>query len=445
LYDIVLYPVFFHFLFYYFPIFKKRFKNMNKKIRSIITIIAFIVSSVPKMAQAEEPLTLEKALSLAYENNPSIEEARKAVDAAKGDLITARTFSNPEAEFEIGGLKKNEAGERKTNLDNLEVRQEFDPPGVRGAKSKIARNQVLLQQELVKSVWSQVYAEAREIYSRIILNKKELELADENLNILRQFFSRVQQRFQSGQALKNDVQRAKIELLDAENSYLSAEKELKINKARLNLLLGRAMDNLFEIEEELKDEELRLDLQELTREAFSKSPAIKSEDLALNLKATNLTKEELSRLPSPFVGFQRTTEEYENDSSLVVGFSIPLWNLNQGEVKKAQAEKDAQTAKTQAAKRELAFSVFEAYLNAELTHRQLELLKKSLEEANELLSLANLRYSEGEIDFINFLDQVKTAAQTRIKYYQGLFSLNKAINELEKTVYVSVRKEEYLR
>ena len=109
---------------------------MNKKIRSIITIIAFLVSSILKMAQAEEPLTLEKALSLAYENNPRIVEAKKAVDAAKGDLITARTFSNPEAEFEIGGLKKNEAGERKTNLDNLEVRQEFDPPGVRGAKSK---------------------------------------------------------------------------------------------------------------------------------------------------------------------------------------------------------------------------------------------------------------------------------------------------------------------
>ena len=255
----------------------------------------------------------------------------------------------------------------------------------------------------------------------------------------------MQQRFQSGQALKNDVQRAKIELLDAENAYLAAEKESKTNKARLNLLLGRAMDTFFEIEEELKDEELQLDLKELTQVAFSKSPAIKSEDLALNSKTANLTKEELNRLPSPFVGFKRTTEEYENDSSVVVGVSVPLWNLNQGEVKKAKAEKDAQIVKTQAAKREVVFNVFEAYLNAELAHRQLELLKKSLEEANELLHLANLRYGEGEIDFINFLDQTRTSTQTRVKYYEGLFSLNKAINELEKTIYASVRKEGYLQ
>lgn len=417
---------------------------MDKKTQIIIAIIAFLVSVVPK-AHAEESLTLEKALALAYENNPLMIEANKTVDAARGDLITVRTFSNPEVEFEIGGLKKNEEGKRKTNLDSFEIRQGFDPPGVRGLKSKIAKNEILIQQESLKSIWSQVYAEVREVYSKIILDKKELELSSENLNILRQFFSRVQQRFQSGQALKNDVQRAKIELIDAENAYLAAEKELKTNKAKLNLFLGRAMDTIFEIEEELKDEELQLDLQELTQIASSKSPLIKSEDLALNSKTANLTKEQLNRLPSPFVGFQRTTEEYENDSAVVIGFSVPFWNFNQGEVQKAKAAKDAQIAKTQAAKREVAFNVFEAYLNAELAHRQLELLKKSLEEANELLHLANLRYGEGEIDFINFLDQTRTSTQARVKYYEGLFSLNKAVSELEKTIYASVRKEGYLQ
>jgi len=418
---------------------------MNKKILILSILTAFLLSVIPKSTYAEEALTLEKSLSLAFENNPRLIEVRSGIDAAKGDLITARTFANPEVEFEIGGLKKNEEGKRKTNLDSFEVRQGFDPPGVRGLKSKIAKNEILIQQESLKAVWSQVYVQVREAYSQVIIDKKKLELAQDNLDILRQFFSRVQQRFQSGQALKNDVQRAKIELLDAENAYLAVEKELKINKAKLNLLLGRAMDTLFEIEEELKDEELQLDLQELTQVAFSKSPLIKSDTIALNSKTANLTKEQLNRLPSPFVGFQRTTEEYENDSAVILGFSVPLWNFNQGEVQKAKAAKDTQIAKLKAAKREVAFNVFEAYLNVELAHRQLELLKKSLEEANELLHLANLRYGEGEIDFINFLDQTRTSTQARVKYYEGLFGLNKAASELEKAIYASVRKEEYLQ
>ena len=112
---------------------------------------------------------------------------------------------------------------------------------------------------------------------------------------------------------------------------------------------------------------------------------------------------------------------------------------------KARAEKEAQITRVEAVKREIAFSVFEAYLNAELTHRQFELQKKSLEEANELLHLANLRYSEGEINFLSFLDQVKAATETRVRYYEGLFNLTKAITELEKAVYMSVRQEGYLK
>jgi len=417
---------------------------MSKTKRIVIVAVAFLASVIPTV-YAEEALTLEKALAIAYENNPGMTEAVKAVEGAKGDLITARSFLNPEAEFEISGLKKDEEGDRNPHLGGFEIRQGFEPPGVRGLKSKIAKNQILIEQESVKSVWSQVYVEVRSVYAYIIIDKKKLELAQENLNILRQFFSRVQQRFQSGQAIKNDVQRAKIELLNAENAYLAAEKELKINNAKLNLLLGCAMDTSFGIEEELRDEELELDLKMLTETAFSNSPVIKSEDLVLNSKTANVIKEQLNRLPSPFVGFKRTNEDYDNDYAAVVGFSVPIWNLNQGEVKKAKAKKEAQTARSEAVKREVAFNVFEAYLNAELAHRQFELLKKSLEEANELLHLANLRYGEGEIDFINFLDQTRTSTQTRVKYYEGLFNLNNAVSELEKNIYASVRKERYLQ
>ncbi len=417
---------------------------MNKKILIVIAVIAFLAVVIPK-ARAEEALTLEKALSLAYENNPDMIEAGKSIDASKGDLITARSFSNPEFEAEISGLKKDEEGKRDPHAGSFEARQGFDPPGVRGLKSKIAKYQISAQEESFKIAWSQVYARIREAYSHIILDKKAQELANEKLNIMRQFYGRVQQQFQSGKALKNDLQRAKLELLNAENEFLAGEKEIKIDKAKLNLLLGRSMETSFEIEEELKEEELALDLNELTQAALSKNPLIKMQGLVLASKENNLSKEQLNRLPSPFIGFKRTNENSDIDYAAVVGFSVPLWNLNQGEVKKAKAEKEAQAAKVEAVKREIAFGVFETYLNAELAHRQFELQKKSLEEANELLHLANLRYSEGEINFLSFLDQVKAATETRVRYYEGLFNLTKAITELEKAVYMPVRQEGYLK
>jgi len=383
---------------------------------------------------AEEILTLDEAIVFAYGNNLRMLEARKGIEAAEGDLITARALPNPEVEFEIGG--------RETGLNNIGIRQGFDPPGVRDLKSKIAKNEIFIRGESVRIVWSEIYLKVRENYSKIILDKKELELANENLNTLRQFYSRVEIRFQSGKALKNELQRAKIELLEAEINYLAAEKSLEVDKAKLNLLLGRPVDMPFDINEELKEEELELDLKELTNLAFTKRPDIKQEQLNLDSKIKNLAKEQRNRLPSPFVGFDRRTE---NDSTVTIGISLPLWDLNQGGIKRASAEKEMQQVRVEAVKREAVLDVYEAYLDSEAAHRQFGLLKKSLEEANELLRLADLRYNEGEIDFINFLDQVRTATGTRVKYYTGLFNLNNTISRLEKVIYTSLRKEGYLK
>ncbi|MDO8602697.1 MAG: TolC family protein [Candidatus Omnitrophota bacterium] len=415
------------------------------KIKVNIYAIIFFQCLVLGFANAGENLSLDKALMAAYDNNPRMIEARKLVNVAKGDLITARTLPNPEVDFEIGGLKENEKGKRKGELNNIAVRQDLGFPGSRLFDGKISKNQVLSQEESFKTVWSDIYLEVRQIYAKIMLDKKGIELAQGNLDILRSFFSRVQLRFQSGQALKNDVQRAMIELLKAENSCFIAEKELKIDKAKLNLLLGRSFDVSFDIESELKEESVELNFKELSEKALLLRPDLKTEKLQLDSANKKLIKEQLNRLPAPFIGFQRTTEDYENDSAVVVGLSVPLWNLNQGEVKKAKAQKEAQQVRVDAVKREVVFEVYEAYAEAELAEKQLNLAKKSIEEANELLRLANLRYSEGAVDFINYLDQVKAVTESRVGYYEFLFKLNDAVSNMEKTIYESLRGEGYLK
>lgn len=415
-----------------------------------ISFFTFILLSqllIPSI-RAEEGttvLSLKEALNMAYEHNPQMIETRKAIQVAQGDLITARSLLNPQLEAEIGGLKKNDEGERRSHLETVSVSQPFEPLGVRGLKTKIANNDVKISQESLKAVWANTYSQVRSAYMQIILDKKELELSQENLATIRQLYSNVQIRFQSGQGLKNDLQRAKIELLKAENDYLMAEKKNKIDKGRLNLFLGRSLDFSFEIKEELKVEDLKFDLKKLTESASVQRPDLKIGKLMLDSKSKNLMKEELNRLPSFSLGVQRTNDDDGKDYAALISVSVPLWGLNQGEVKKAKAEKEIQHAKLQTIEKEIAFDVYEAYLNAEATQKQLEFLKESVEEANELIRLADLKYREGEVDFINYRDQIKTATETKVKYYEGLYNLDQNINELERAIYGSLREEEFLK
>lgn len=416
---------------------------MSRKIYILFYILVFLGGSQSMAEPMKEKLNFATSLELAFEHNPQMIEAGKAIESSKGDLLTARTLKNPEAELEFGGLKKNEDGEQNTNLDSIEIKQPFDPLGVGFLKSKIASNQVTIQSESLRSAWAAVYLQVRETYSKNILDIKELELAQDNLNAMRQFFGRVQQRYQSGQAFKNDFQRAKIELLQAEHAYLAAEKNLKTNQARLNLILGRPMETEFDIEEKLREEDLQVSIENLKSIALANRPDIKIANLEMDSKNKNLMKEQLNRLPSYFVGFKRINEAEKDDYAVLVGISLPFWNLNQGEVKKAKAEKKAQMVRSEAVKNEALFNVYEAYLDAELSQKQFELSKKSLEEANELLRLANLRYSEGKIDFLNYLDQIKTATQAKVNYYEGLFQLSRSISVLEASIYSSLRQEDF--
>ena len=205
------------------------------------------------------------------------------------------------------------------------------------------------------------------------------------------------------------------------------------------------MEYAFSVEEELKEETLAVSLSEATSAACALSPDIRVEKLRFDSEKRNLVKEQLNRLPSPYVGFKNMNESYDKDYELIIGASMPLWDLNQGEVQKARAQKEAQETRLEAMERAVAFNVYQAYLDVELGQKQLELLKKSLEEANELLRVADLSYSEGGIDFINFLDQVKTATETRMRYYEGLFALGNAISRLEQVMYTSLRKEVYFQ
>ncbi len=400
----------------------------------------------PLMAQPEnEPLSLKAALLLAYQQNPHIVQACKSIDGAAGNLITTRTWANPEMEAEIGGLKKDDAGRRKGHLDTITFKQRFDPLGVRSLKSTLAKNDVTIQQESFKSIWAKVYLEVRDIHGQIMLDKKELELKQSNLKSMRQFFGNVQLRYESGQTLKNHLQRARIELLKAESDYLKAENDLNIDKARMNLMLGRPREIDFDIKEEFKEETLADNLDALIEIALSKRPDIKMEEIELDSSIKNAAKEKLSRLPSYSLGFKKINDNNEKDYAAVVEVSIPLWNLNQGEVKKAQAQQDAQEVKLDALKKEVDFEVYASYQDVQLARKQLDLFKKSFEEANEMLGLAGLRYKEGELDFINYLDQVKASMDSRMQYYQGLYQISHSISALEKSIYSSLRGEEFLK
>ncbi len=412
---------------------------------SYVIIVLSCLIAVPQSVLSEELLQLEHALELAYQQNPRMVQARHAIDGAKGEHLSAKSWRDPQFEAEIGGLKKNDAGSRDARVGSYSVNQSFDPPGVRYLNSRIAHNGVTIQEESLKEIWAKVYAEVRNAYAQLILQKKELELRESNLKSMRQFFSDVQVRYQGGQALKTQVHRANIEMLNAESEYFDTKHLLDVTKARINLLLGRDLHDAFEIKEELQEERLLVDMEHLTEIALANRPDIRMQQASLDSANKQVMRERLNLLPAYSLGFKVTDEDYENDYAALIKLSFPLWDLNRGDIKRAKAERESAKAELDILERQTAFEVHEAYEHLLLTVKQLDLFKQSFAEANEMFRLARLHYSEGEIGFLDYLDQLLASMDSRMRYYQGLFELNQRINALEQTVYSSLREDGFLK
>lgn len=411
--------------------------------KSLVYFVAALFI-LPRVAFAggisSEALTLNDALQIAYIQHPKMQAAKQEISAAKGRWIQAEALPNPELGLDVGGLKKHAKSDgdkqiRAGKIDAVTIEQPLDPLGTRFLRGRIAWDEVKIAKGSLELTWASVRQEVIGVYASILTEEKALEISEENLNATRQFFTRVQTRYQSGNALQSDVIRARIEVSRAENDLLITEKNLKVSKGKMNLALGRTVETSFALIDSLSYESLKLQYGEIMKQALERRADIQNETTRLKSRKKGFWSAILKVfLPQMGIGIERTTEDYENDTAVLLKASYPLWSFNLGEVKEAKAEKNKQQIILEALKREVGLEVYESFLEAELSDKQVALQKKALDEANELLRQVTLRYESGEVPFLTFLENIKTIKETRLAYFNALRSYKERVAELERVI-----------
>lgn len=388
--------------------------------------------------EGEAGMTLEDALKIAYTHNPRMQTAGKETEAAKGRRITQSAFIGPEVSFEIGGFKSQTQNGEKVhpdkNLDSFEIVQPFDPPGVRFLRSRIAGTNVKIAQGDFLLAWTEVSREVKSAFRGLLYAQEAIKVFRSNLDAARQFLDRVETKFQAGNALKSERIRARIETLRAEEEVLEAEKELQNEKARLNLLLGQSSEAPIEIKGELSRENIEIRHKQFMARALSKRVDLLNQRLRFDASKKAHLKSKLSSLPQPFVGFERTNEDYEDDYSVLLGAKFPTWDFNLGEIKETTALKEKEKIALNALEREVVSQVDLAIREVEISGRKYEIEKRALDEANELLREATLQYTEGKLGFIAYLENLRVIKQTRLSYFTAVRNHSEKIAELERAI-----------
>lgn len=376
--------------------------------------------------------TVDELITIAIEKNPSAAIFKANLEASSGEVISARAYPNPELELEGGRGKSLDTFDSKGEY-SVGIGQPLEWPARRFYRKKAAEAGVEAAEKDIEDLGLDIRAQVKRGFFRLLLDKKILEIAKENLRIAEDLLKTIDLRVKAGEAPEFELVKAKVEHLRAEKDLTRSNNTLAISKTSLNALLGNSLKEDFDIEGEFKLSEKRFELPTLLSNAMERHPLILKTRKDTEARRYSLAEEKASIFPDVTVrGF--SSSEIDKDSyGFGLSVPIPLWYQRKGEIFTAQgklAKAEAEAFKTSV---ELSKAITEEYQNYTIASGQIDVFEKGLlKQADEALRIAEFSYRQGESGLLDYLDAQRIYRATLIEYYQSFFELEASLAMLER-------------
>jgi hypothetical protein len=213
--------------------------------------LASVTSSRPdttgtNRVEADPPLTnnvtLQQLTAIALQRNPELRMFEAEVAAARGDLVTAQTWQNPEATaaYRVGRL--NGSGEPSSVEwlhGQLGLEQTIPFPGKRTLQRAVAQKSVEGRQLALAGFRSQLTIQVRRAYYTLLATQEVLPLREQRLTLAKTFVEAARKRVDAGIAPDFEATKAEVEVVNAQVALRLAQAHVVTTRAALNTLLGR--------------------------------------------------------------------------------------------------------------------------------------------------------------------------------------------------------------
>jgi cobalt-zinc-cadmium efflux system outer membrane protein len=412
---------------------------MNRRIDLVsVFLCLFWAGQAFAQSSATETLSLKQALDIAFEQNPDVRGARKDARIAETRFNISSQWENPELDVEVGNLAKDLGGDSHFSARHVESEIKITQPvqgwGKTGLQKKIAKDELLQREAALNNVWINVVKQIKEQYARTLLQKKAVELADEVLALNQRFLDRIKTKFDSGEALNHELSRARLEVINARNELLAAQKMHIIHKGRLNVLLGQPMSQEYELVDTFQKDQLDYSYEELLAMALTRRGDVFIQKTEVEKKNKEWILARRGRLPDYGLSLLVEREEDTYKGGAGITFQLPIWNFRGNEIRQAELEREKAEIFFSRLKDEVALEIYMVFHEVDLARRSYDISLEAVREANEILRLTTLGYEEGEVTFLAYLENLRVYQETKLRYFESLSEYAIKIAELEQVI-----------
>ena len=414
---------------------------MNRLCRALFLVAMFLASTD---AFAEEPaatLTLEQLIAEALVKNPEIRALKARISAAEGDVLTVRTWSNPELTASPGVKQVQDASAQFHG--NAELTQTFEFPGKRALRRAVAEKSVVARKLALDGFRYQLTIHVRRAYYVALASHAIIALKEQQLTLAKGFAAAASNKVESGFAPEFEATKAEVEVLGARRTLREAQAQHRVAHATLNALLGRRPDEALEVTGELIDNVPTLVDSTFEEAAIARNPGLMVQAAEVARAELNVQSIRRSRLPDFTVG---PNVEYVRDEQIYglgVSLPLPLWDRKSGEVATASAEYEQAVAELDRLRQEILRDVSTASQDLAAAKESLSYftpqfrgkLKTALDDASQ-------SYANGRTTLLIYLETQRTYFQTQTDYFETLRALYDAQAELEAALGVPLAESQ---
>jgi outer membrane protein TolC len=285
-----------------------------------------------------------------------------------------------------------------------------------------------------------VKLEVVEAYVAILRAKRAVEVAESNVSSLDAHQKVVAAMLERGAVPRNDLLAAQVSVADAQQQEIRARNALAAARATYNRLLWRPLDRPVQLAE-VEVPPASGEVAPLTDEAIATRPelaALTAQMNALRFQAESTLGALRPQLGAEggFLFFESPSIEPDGMGTLMLSFE---WTPYDGGVSRAKANALQHRANSVARSRDdtasqIALQVQNTWLDEQETRKRVLVTEKAIEQAEENLRVAKVRFSQGAAINTEVLDAEVLRTRTYSNYYDAVYDAVLATYRLRRAI-----------
>lgn len=402
----------------------------------VVVLVLFAGLGLTNSVKAQQSISADTAVAMALRNNLQLKSSGLAVNQARTMQKTA--FDPGKTEF---GVSQDPTG-GGSNDNSVSVSQSFAWPGFYKHQKKVLSGQTGLMEKTSNYTKSEIIRDTRLAYYHLLYSISTLKVLELQDSIYRNFIKKSELRYKVGET-------SNLELITARNKYqevqaLKKAMETELSVQQLNL------QQLLNIKANLNPAEKSLPILALTENginATESNPLIEVYQQQVVLAKSKIDLERSRAMPDLTLGYAqqfviksfdpanigRTYTPGTRIAGIQLGIAVPIFNgagrarVNNEKIAVQIAETDYQRIQNQLNIQ------YQQELQNYTQHKSMAdyFTSGGLKQADEQLRIAQVSYDLGEIGYIEFIQNMALAVQSKLNYLQTINELNQSVIQLQ--------------